>query len=90
MQKTTYVIIADGARAPAFCRRERGGRSEPALGREFIGTNLLTREIGSDHAGRSFDSAEFSRHAMEPPTDPHSHAERVFAQEVAAVRPYRS
>ena len=85
MQKTTYVLIADGARARLFVVEEGTADLKPALGQEFIGTNLPSREIGSDRPGRSFDSAGFGRHAMEPPTDPHRHAERVFAQEVAAV-----
>ena len=85
MQKTTYVLIADGARARLFVVEEGTAALKPALGQEFIGTNLPSREIGSDRPGRSFDSAGSGRHAMEPPTDPHRHAERVFAQEVAAV-----
>ena len=86
MQKTTtYVLIADGARARLFVVEERTAVLKPALGQEFIGTNLPSREIASDRPGRSFDSAGSGRHAMEPPTDPHRHAERVFAQEVAAV-----
>ena len=85
MQKTTYVLIADGARARLFVVEEGTAVLKPALGQEFIGTNLPSREIASDRPGRSFDSAGSGRHAMEPPTDPHRHAERVFAQEVAAV-----
>ena len=85
MQKTTYVLIADGARARLFVVEEGTADLKPALGQEFIGTNLPSREIGSDRPGRSFDSAGSGRHAMEPPTDPHRHAERVFAQEVAAI-----
>jgi protein required for attachment to host cells len=85
MKKTTYVLIADGARARLFVVEEGTADLKPALGQEFIGTNLPSREIASDRPGRSFDSAGSGRHAMEPPTDPHRHAERVFAQEVAAV-----
>lgn len=85
MQKTTYVLIADGARARLFVVEEGTAALKPALGQEFIGTNLPSREIASDRPGRSFDSAGLGRHAMEPPTDPHRHAERVFAQEVVAV-----
>jgi protein required for attachment to host cells len=85
MRNKTYVLIADGARARLFVVAEGTADLKPAFGQEFIGTNLPSREIGSDRPGRSFDSAGFGRHAMEPPTDPHRHAERVFAQEVAAV-----
>ena len=85
MKKTTYVLIADGARARLFVVEEGTADLKRALGQEFIGTNLPSREIASDRPGRSFDSAGSGRHAMEPPTDPHRHAERVFAQEVAAV-----
>jgi protein required for attachment to host cells len=85
MQKKTYVLIADGARARLFVVESGTPGLKPALGQEFIGTNLPSRQIGSDRPGRSFDSAGSGRHAMEPPTDPHRHAERVFAQEVAGI-----
>jgi hypothetical protein len=58
MQKKTYVLIADGARARLFVV-EGSGRSEATLGQKFIGTDLPSREIGSDHPGRSFDSGRF-------------------------------
>jgi protein required for attachment to host cells len=85
MQKKTYVLIADGVRARLFVVESGTAGLKPALGRELIGTNLPSREIGSDRPGRSVGSAGSGRHAMEPPTDPHRHAERAFAQEVAAV-----
>lgn len=85
MTRATYVLIADGARARLFRVDAGSSALKPALGEEFIGVNLASREIGSDRPGRSFDSAGVGRHAMEPPTDPHRHEERVFAREVAAV-----
>jgi protein required for attachment to host cells len=85
MQTKTYVLIADGARARLFVTDKGREGLRPALDQEFIGTNLRSREIGSDRPGRAFDSAGYGRHAMEPPTDPHRHEERAFAHEVAGV-----
>lgn len=85
MQTKTYVLIADGARARVFATEPGSDKLTSALDQEFVGTNLPSREIGSDRPGRSFDSAGLGRHAMEPPTDPHRYQERAFAREVAEI-----
>ena len=85
MQTKTYVLIADGARARLFVTQKGIEGLRPALDQEFIGTNLPSREIGSDRPGRSFSSAGSGRHAMEPPTDPHRYEERAFIRDVAGI-----
>lgn len=86
MTKTmTWVLVADGARARLLVSEGPGTGLKPALGQEFIGTNLPSRDIASDRPGRSFDSAGEGRHAMEPPTDPKRHEKRVFAHEIAQI-----
>ncbi len=82
---TTWVLVADGARARLFINQGAGTGLNPALGQEFIGTNLPRRDIVSDRPGRTFDSAGEGRHAMEPPTDPKRHEKRVFAHELAQI-----
>lgn len=85
MRTTTWILVADGARARLLTRRERGGPLVPALDREFIGSNIPSREIDSDRPGRTFDSAGEGRHAMEPPTDPRRKKKADFAKELAAM-----
>ncbi len=80
---TTWILVADGARARLFVNAGVGAGLRPALDQEFIGTNLPSREIASDRKGRTFDRAGEGRHAMEPPTDPHRHEKQAFAQTIA-------
>lgn len=80
----TWIVVADGVRARLFVNRGVGKGIEPILDREFVGSNLPTREIGTDQPGRTFDSAGVgSRHAMEPPTDPQRYQKRLFARNMA-------
>lgn len=80
----TWIVVADGVRARLFANTGVGKGIAPILDREFVGTNLPNREIGSDQPGRTFDRAGVGgRHRMEPPTDPHRHEKRVFAHEMA-------
>lgn len=80
----TWIMVADGVRARLFVNRGVGKGIEPVLEQEFVGTNLPTREIGTDQPGRTFDSAGLGeRHAMEPPTDPQRYEKRMFAHEMA-------
>jgi protein required for attachment to host cells len=81
----TWILIADGSRARLFVAEPRATSLKPAFQHEFIGTNLPSREIGSDQPGRAFDSAGAGRHAMEPPTDPHRYEKMSFARDVANI-----
>lgn len=80
---TTWILVADGARARVVLNDGpgRGVRRTPV--KEFLGPNAPSRAIASDRPGRAFDSGGQGRHAMEPPTDPHEHEQRVFLAEVA-------
>ena len=81
----TWVLVADGSRARLFVRQPSDASLSPALDQELIGTNLPSREIGSDRPGRTFDSGGQGRHAKEPPTDPARHAQAEFAREIALL-----
>jgi protein required for attachment to host cells len=84
MPTTTWVLIADGARARLLAQDKPFERLRPALEEEELtGTTAQSREIGSDRPGRSFDSAGQGRHAMAPPTDPQRYAKYAFARELA-------
>lgn len=82
--RITWVVVADGARAAIYVSRGPGqGLDEPAL-HEFVGDKHPTREINADRPGRTFDSMGGQRHAKEPHTDAHRHAQQVLAHEIAA------
>ncbi|NJO67721.1 MAG: host attachment protein [Rhodospirillales bacterium] len=64
----TWILVADGVRARLFVNKGVGKGIEPVDDQQFVGTNLPSREIGSDQPGRTFDSGGVgARHAMEPP-----------------------
>ncbi len=84
-KSVTWVLIADGSRARLFATENSGSALRPALGQEWIGTNLPSRDLASDRPGRSFDSGGEGRHAMEPPTDPKRHAKWSFAHDIAQL-----
>lgn len=79
---TTWVLVADGARARIFARQEPVKRLTELEEGSFTGTRSLSRELGSERPGRTHDSAGPGRHAMEPPSDPHDLAEQAFLREV--------
>ena len=81
---TTWVLIADGAKARVLAQQKNFAQLKPAFEQEeFTGTRAQSREIASDRPGRSFDSGGQGRHAMEPPTDPQRYAKYEFARELA-------
>ena len=82
---TIWVLIADGVRARLFSCK--GGKADlrPELKHEFIGTNLPSRSIASDRAGRALGSDRSASHAVQPRTDPHRHEEEAFAREIADI-----
>ena len=81
---TTWVLIADGAKARVLAQEKNFAQLKPAFEQEeFTGTRAQSKDIASDRPGRSFDSGGQGRHAMEPPTDPQRYAKYEFARELA-------
>lgn len=81
--KTTWVLVADGARARIF---ERGYQKlDNVMGQDFCSDNLKTREITTDKPGRVFESGATMRHAYEPRTDWHTYQKELFAKELCDV-----
>jgi protein required for attachment to host cells len=87
---TTWILIADGARARLLEQDRKSRHFNPTSEQEFFGSRAQSREIASDDRGRTFDSAgrgqtgvARGRHAMEPPTDPQRYAEYAFARDLA-------
>ncbi len=80
--KVTWVVVADGARAHFFASEE--GTLRPALDHDVVAsTRSPGRDAESDRPGRSFESANTARHAMEPPTDWKTKERQRLAQNVA-------
>lgn len=83
--KKTWIVIADGARARVILNTGPGKGLKPAFSHEFAASHVPTRAIGSDKPGRSFESADGSRHAMEPSVDWHDREKILFIKDVAKV-----
>lgn len=80
-KRTTWFLVADGARANIFVNEGRGTGLRPAFEQEFVApTRNPDRAAGSDKPGRSFDRFGAGRHAMEVEEDWRSHQRRLFAK----------
>lgn len=80
---TTWIVIADGARARVM---QNSGPGKGVIAVEemtFEGDHSLSSEVMSDRLGRAFDSVGRGRHAMSPSTDPHNHLKSEFLREIA-------
>jgi len=79
---TTWVLIADGEHARVVV---------PVAGHQFRTVNSLdsttahrrSADLGTDEPGRSYESANPARHAIEPKTDPHRAAKLDFVRYLA-------
>ena len=83
--QTTWILIADGARAHIVANEGPGKGLQTIPGQDYTGVNLPTREIGADKPGRTFDRAGDGRHSMEPRVDWHRFEKHKFAQSMAKV-----
>lgn len=81
----TWIVVADGSRAQIFLNEGPGTGLKSALHHALVADNRPSGDISSDRPGRSFDSAGGGRHAMQPPTDPHRHAQTSFAHDIAKL-----
>lgn len=80
--KVTWVVVADGARAHFFASED--GTLRAALDHDVVAsTRSPGRDAESDRPGRSFESANAARHAMEPPTDWKTKERQRLARAVA-------
>lgn len=85
-RKTTWVLVADGARARMLLAKGRGQGLEPVAEAEWRPSREPTRELGTDKPGRAFESASPGlRHAMEPKVAWQRFEKARFAREVAEM-----
>lgn len=81
----TWILIADGARARVVENLGPGKGVSEVTGMEFSQPAERNRDIMADRPGRSFESADNSRHSMEPPSDPKRLAEADFVAGLASM-----
>lgn len=84
---TTWVLVADGAKARILERKGMRGPLSPVSGQVLAEAEARrpTRETGSDRPGRVHESADTARHAMEPRVDWRRFAKERFAGGIAGV-----
>lgn len=85
--KTAWVLVADGAKARLLERVGPNGPLVPASAKCFSESEarIPTRDIGADRPGRVHESADTTRHSMEPRVDWHRYAKGQFAGSVAGA-----
>jgi protein required for attachment to host cells len=81
--RKAWIVLADGEHARIVVSTQVAGAFSTQESLDSRSAHLLSRDIGSDRPGRSFESASASRHAMEPRTDPHELEKVRFLQLVA-------
>ena len=83
-RKTSWIVVADGARARILANDGPGKGLREAVGVDFIADKRKTSDMVTDQPGRS-PGRGGERHALEPRTDMHRHEKQVFAKDLAAV-----
>ena len=77
----TWIVVADGAQA-RFLETRDSRRFEVVDQMASTEARLKSSELGSDHPGRTHESAATARHAVESRHDPHEMAARHFIEAV--------
>ncbi len=80
--KTTWILIADGARARLLCKNRAGGKYESVTAADFIADRRPGHDIETDRPGRTHDRMGDQRHALEPTSDPHREEKRALARRI--------
>lgn len=83
--KTTWILIADGARA-RIAVAERGCRAiKPAFAHDFAAPHAPTRRLVSDRPGRYPLGITPARQAVDARTDRHAYEKTAFTRDIAGV-----
>jgi len=83
-KKVTWILVADGARARILKNEGPGKGLQPAVDEEFHHELPRTHEMGTERPGRVHESANATRHAVEP-VDWHRFEKEKFAKEMAKI-----
>lgn len=81
-KKTTWVVVADGARSAVYVNNGRDTGLRMLSEVESDGGRQPTRDLGVGKPGRGF-SPGAARHAFDNPVDWHRQEKRLFARDVA-------
>ncbi len=84
-RKTTWILIADGARAHIVATEGPKAGLQPVGGQGYSAEHRKTSEIGADRPGRVHDRRGVGRHAMAPRVDWHEYEKTLFAKRMAAI-----
>lgn len=80
----TWILIADAGRARVLASLGPGKGTTPVDGMASEASlPSTTHEIVADRQGRSFESADASRHPLTPPTDPRKQIKREYLELLA-------
>ena len=79
----TWILIADGARARVVANFGPGKGTHEVEGMSLRASHPDAKELLDDRPGRSFNSTNPTRHAMERTSDPKRQIEREFASMLA-------
>ena len=85
MKKTTWILVADGARARIMRNDGPGTGLAPALDHDFAASHAPTRDFGTDKPGRMQAFGKGIRQGFEPPVDWHREEKRRFAMDLCKV-----
>jgi protein required for attachment to host cells len=80
----TWIVIADGRQAKVFECHGANSDLVPLDEMVFVTESPPNRDIQDDRQGRSFESANPARHAMQSRIDPHRELKRAFARNLAS------
>ncbi len=80
-----WIVVADGGNARVLAVSEDRSRIEVMREMTSANLHLKTHDLISDRAGRSFESASPTRHAIAPRHDPHVEQKHHFIQALADV-----
>lgn len=81
--KTTWVVVADGARARIIAAAAGDTRMREVAAWESPEAKKFNRDLVSDKRGRAQESAATGvRHTVEPRTDPHKKAKQTFVRDL--------
>ncbi len=83
MHHNQCFVVADGGHA-RFVKPASDNALHTVVAVDSATVHKRSHDLGSDHPGRSFESATPARHAHSPHTDPHDAEKSKFAKLVAA------
>lgn len=84
-RRKTWIVVADGARAQILANEGLGSGLAPVRALEWPPARMPTRALGTEKPGRTFESADATRHAMEPRVDWQEYEKQRFLKRLARL-----